>query len=107
MDNFTLAELQEMVDELNTGTTLVSAVYVHTNASNEGVYDGTDTDGDNGHIYVTDRGSEGFSININSLITAADVVNEYPTYGHNEEGEMVVTGASGKNQLAEDDPENN
>lgn len=103
MDNFTLAELQAMVDDLNTGTTLVSAVYVHTNASNEAVYDATDTDGDNGHVYVTDRGADGFVININSLIASADVVHTYPTYGENEEGEMVVTGESGKNQLGEDE----
>ena len=103
MDNFTLAELQTMVDDLNTGTTLVSAVYIHTNASNEAVYDAVDTDGDNGHVYITDRGASGFTININSLITAEDVVHTYPTYGENEEGEMIVTGESGKNQVAEDE----
>ncbi len=103
MDNFTLAELQTMVDDLNTGTTLVSAVYVHMNASGEGVYDATDTDGDSGHVYITDRGADGFTININSLITANDVVNTYPTYVQNEAGDMVVSGESGKNQIAEDE----
>ena len=103
MDNFTLAELQEMVDNLSTGTILASAVYVHMNASGEGVYDATDTDGDNGHVYITDRGASGFTININSLITAEDVVHTYPTYGENKEGEMIVTGESGKNQVAEDE----
>lgn len=103
MDNFTLAELQTMVDDLNTGTILVSAVYIHTNASNEAVYDAVDTDGDEGHVYITDHGSDGFTIKIDSLIPEADVVHEYPTYGENEEGEMVVTGVSGKNQLGEDE----
>ena len=104
MDNFTLAELQAMIDAIaDSNTTLVTAEYIHTNASDQAVYDATDTDGDSGHIYVNDLGSNGFSIWIQSLVPAADVVNEYPTYGENEEGEMIVTGASGKNQLGEDE----
>lgn len=78
MDNFTLEELQAMIVEAGENQTLVSAEWEHQNASGEGVYYAVDTDGDAGHIYVTDRGAEGFTINVDSLVTAADVVTEYP-----------------------------
>lgn len=78
MDNFTLEELQAMIVEAGENQTLVSAEWVDVNASNEGVYYAVDTDGDAGHVYITDRGADGFTINVASLVTANDVVTEYP-----------------------------
>jgi len=78
MDNFTLEELQQMIVEQDSDTVLVSAEWVHINASNEGVYYAVDTDGDAGHIYVHDLGANGFSLNITCLVNATDVVTEYP-----------------------------
>lgn len=85
MDNFTLEELNAMVVEAGESQTIVEANWVGLNASNEGVYYATDTDGDAGHIYVMDRGSEGFTINVASLVAAADVVTEYPPVDVSEE----------------------
>ena len=77
MDNFTLEELNAMVVESGETQVIVEANWIGLNASNEGVYYATDTDGDAGHIYITDRGSEGFTINVASLITANDVITDY------------------------------
>lgn len=77
MDNFTLEELNAMVVEAGETQVIVEANWIGLNASNEGVYYATDTDGDAGHIYITDRGSEGFTINVASLITANDVITDY------------------------------
>ena len=77
MDNFTLEELNAMVVEAGETKVIVEANWIGLNASNEGVYYATDTDGDAGHIYITDRASEGFTINVASLVTANDVITDY------------------------------
>ena len=77
MDNFTLAELNAMVVEAGETPVIVEAHWIGLNAPNDGVYYATDTDGDAGHIYITDRASEGFTINVASLITANDVITDY------------------------------
>ena len=77
MDNFTLEELNAMVVEAGETQVIVQANWIGLNASNEGVYYATDTDGDAGHIYITDRASEGFTINVASLVTANDVITDY------------------------------
>ena len=77
MDNFTLEELNAMVVESGETQVIVEANWIGLNASNEGVYYATDTDGDAGHIYITDRASEGFTINVASLVTANDVITDY------------------------------
>ena len=77
MDNFTLEELNAMVVEAGETQVIVEANWIGLNASNEGVYYATDTDGDAGHIYITDRASEEFTINVASLVTANDVITDY------------------------------
>lgn len=77
MDNFTLEELNAMVVEAGETQVIVEANWIGLNASNEGVYYATDADGDAGHIYITDRASEGFTINVASLVTANDVITDY------------------------------
>ena len=85
MDNITLEELNAMVVEAGETQTIVEANWVGLNASNEGVYYATDTDGDAGHIYVMDRDGE-YVINVASLVTANDVVTEWSAL---EEGDEI------------------
>lgn len=76
MDNFTLEELNAMVVEAGETQVIVEANWIGLNASNEGVYYATDTDGDAGHIYINLRDRE-YVINVASLITANDVITDY------------------------------
>ena len=76
MDNFTLEELNAMVVEAGETQVIVEANWIGLNASNEGVYYATDTDGDAGHIYVNLVDRE-YVINVASLITANDVISDY------------------------------
>jgi len=76
MDNFTLEELNAMVIEAGESQVIVEANWIGYNASNEGVYYATDTDGDAGHIYINMRYGE-HVINVNSLVTANDVITDY------------------------------
>lgn len=87
MDNFTLEELNAMVVEAGETQVIVEANWIGLNASNEGVYYATDADGDAGHIYITDRASEGFTINVASLVTANDVITDYVPASELEETE--------------------
>tara|TARA_B110000977_G_scaffold127105_1_gene162444 strand:+ start:381 stop:644 length:264 start_codon:yes stop_codon:yes gene_type:complete len=76
MDNFTLEELNAMVVEAGETQVIVQANWIGLNASNEGVYYATDTDGDAGHIYINLHDGE-YVINVASLITANDVITDY------------------------------
>lgn len=79
MENFTLAELNDMLTAQSiTDYTFVSATFAHINASDEAMYNVDCSNDKEGSIYITDRGEDydrRYNIATHSLQTAADIAS--------------------------------